>query len=608
MCGIIAVVGTSLPDDATNQVARGVAALRHRGPDASGVHRVDAAAASACLGTARLRVLDLDVVADQPMTNEDRSVWVTYNGELYNHRELRVELERAGHRFRSHADTEALVHLCEEVSGDPAPMIRRLRGMFAFACFDQRTGRFFAARDRVGIKPLYYAETPGGGIAVASEARALVAAGLASGDPNPDAVRGYLRRGVVPATASIFAGVRILPAGALLTWERGRTSITTWWKPELVPDPSLAHPVEATRLLGAALDDAVARHLVADRRVGVFLSSGVDSAAIAAIAGREQSGVRALTVTFPDSAADEGAAAATRAREAGVDHTTVEVRDADVVGLIHGALSAMDQPTSDAINTWLVCRAARSDGLIVCLSGIGGDELFGGYPSFDLVPQVHRIQSALGLLPSPVRRYATRLAAHRRPGGRLARTLDRPSSGPDPYAAVRGLFSGQEVADMLSLNHVAHAGAVDHDAVTIQELRYYAGDQLLRDTDSVSMAHGLEVRVPILDDLVVNVALAIPDSVRLAAGKRCLANAAGVPLTRKLPFALPFDRWMRGPLRDLTREALLSDELPFARAIHAADRRHLLDAFERGATHWSRVWAIAALRLWPAANGFRWQG
>lgn len=604
MCGVLGLVG---PSEAAleRRVASALRGLSHRGPDASGFQKFGLGRGTCQLGHTRLRIIDLSSAADQPLANEDGSVWVSYNGEIYNHRELRSDLVRAGHRFRSRSDTEVLVHLYEEAGGDPGRMLSRLRGMFAFALADARRGRLLLARDRLGIKPLYFSEEAGV-LTFASEVRALARVAGGGAGPDLDAIGGYLLRGVIPGCRTVLSGVRELPPGCFAVWEDGRLQVERWWAPEFAPEPELAR--DADRLVAAALRDAVGRHLVADRPVGVFLSGGVDSGAVVRLAARQHD-VRALTVTFPE-APDEEAEAAALAASAGARHERIPVTGDQVAEWLPEILASMDQPTSDGVNSWVVCRAAKEAGLVVALSGLGGDELFGGYPSFDQVPKVAFARRVLGLVPGRVRAAGARRAGMRRPGGMWARVL---GCGPGPagaYLAVRGMFAEAELEGAAS--HLAAAtldgmGGRTEDSVALLELGNYLPHQLLRDTDQMSMAHSLEVRVPLLDDSVVRVALALPARIRLAPGKALLVSAAGLDGSApKRPFTLPFERWMRGPLREKVREGLLSQNLPFAQEIPQNFRSRLWEAFEAGRTHWSRPWAMAVLRLWPVANGFRW--
>jgi asparagine synthase (glutamine-hydrolysing) len=607
VCGILGVATRASVDGLEERVKTGLDAIDHRGPDARAVTTLAGGDTMCVLGHTRLRIIDLSPDADQPMSNEDQTVWVSYNGELYNLPELRPQLDAAGHRFRSRSDTELLVHLYEDVAGDVSAMLGRLRGMFAFALFDTPRGRLVLARDRLGIKPMYYADLPGG-LAFGSETRALARAGFNGGGPDLRGVGDYLIWGRQRAETTLFEGVRALRPGTYLDWKDGITRTKRWYQIGVALDPEIA--ADPPGALRAVLEDSVSRHLIADRPVGVFLSGGLDSGVVLRTAARSGS-VRALTVTFPEVSIDEGRAAAQIATEVGAQHDRVDVTGAEIRDSLPRIIASMDQPTADGVNTWIVSRAAHQAGLVVALSGLGGDELFGGYPSFTLVPRVAWATAVAGLLPAKVRRQAVRVASRRDPGGRVVRVLASERGFVGAYGAVRQLFAPAELyvsgVALPLTGGVAQVTARDPaDRVMLLEAENYLADQLLRDADQMSMAHSLEVRVPLLDDRLVHVALALPASTRAKGDKGILAKAAGVPQPRKQPFSLPFDMWMRGPLREVVRDALMSQELPFAIELPLSLRRHLWASFEERRIHWSRVWSICVLRLWPEANGLRW--
>jgi asparagine synthase (glutamine-hydrolysing) len=411
--------------------------------------------------------------------------------------------------------------------------------------------------------------------------------------------------GVVPGPGTILAGVHELPPGSFLDWHRGTVRLQRWWSPEVTPDELLAK--DAVRLVRGALSDSISRHLVADRPLGAFLSGGIDSGAVVTMAAKAGA-VRALTVTFPD-AHDEGDAAAELAEKVGARHDRVPVTGAEVAASMPDILRAMDQPTSDGVNSWIVCRATKQAGLVVALSGLGGDELFGGYPSARLVPRLARITGILAAIPAGVKARATGLAEGRMPGSRLGRTLTSPGGYAGAYQAVRSILPPLSPNGMHhQLTSALGTTAAPQDRVMLLEMAHYLPNQLLRDTDQMSMAHSLEIRVPLLDDSMVNVALALPAAVRTQPGKALLAQAANIERPKaKRPFALPFEHWMRGPLKETVKEGLLSHELPFGDTVPFEFRRRLWEAFEAGRTHWSRPWAMAVLRLWPAANDFSWR-
>jgi asparagine synthase (glutamine-hydrolysing) len=613
MCGIL---GAATVGDAPvlEGVRRGLAGLRHRGPEAMRTQVFSTDHSAVVLGHTRLRIIDTTESADQPLGSEDGSIQVVFNGELYNFGELRSELEQAGHRFATATDTEVLVHLYEHVDGDPNAMLERLRGMFAFALFDTVQGRLLLARDRLGIKPLYHAAISSG-IAFASEATALIRSELVAAMPDTTSTIGYLLWGSVQGPRTMFAGIEELVPGSFLLWDGGVPKIERWWQPSFRPD---LEGREAIDHLRSGLEDSVGRHLVADREVGVFLSGGADSGSIASIAARS-GGIRSLTVTYPEVGGDEGPAAASVAIELGLHHEEVAVLGSEVAEWLPAIVRGMDQPTHDGVNSWVVSKAAHDAGLVVALSGVGGDELFGGYPTFSQVPRVHSLARLLSIAPQAVRRRLSDALVESRPGARSSRVLMAGPGMGDAYRTVRGLFSVRDLETLGALRWIGEGEAIDastpddpslddpRDAVASLEIGRYLRNQLLRDTDMMSMAHSLEVRVPLLDDRVFDIATGIGPDTRNRPGKALLLRAAGFDQQGpKRGFTLPFQTWLLGPLRPQMRELVLSDDLPFSWLLDRRGREGLWRAFEGGHVHWSKPWAVGILRMWASEHGLRW--
>lgn len=609
MCGIAGFArfaGSPLPEDAV-AVRRMLDAQGHRGPDGAGLWR----SGGAVLGHRRLAIIDLSEAAAEPMSNEDGSVWLTYNGEIYNFGELRAELVSLGHRFRSRSDGEVLIHGYE--SWGIAGLLGRLRGMFAFGLYDAGAGRLMLARDRLGIKPLYYAAAPdGASLAFASEVRALERSGAVTADQDPDALVGFLALGSVPAPRTILRGVRCLRPGHYLVGDRTGVREARYWT---LPAIQSADGSEAQDRLGAGLSDTVARHLVSDVPVGLFLSGGVDSVALAALARRDLGlALHTLTVTFDEPEFTEEVAARRAARAFRTEHHEVPVTSADFAKELPAFLEALDQPTNDGLNTYFVARAARQAGLTVVLSGVGGDEVFWGYPQ-------HRwLRGPVGWLlglPEPLSAGgAAALAGLGRVRGREQwERLGYLRSGASPervYLALRGFFAPAQIARLLGgeqaeLERRVTSLVGDHPGATAEadlaasfnrlEFGRYLHDQLLRDTDVFGMAHSIEVRVPYLDHEVVETMARVPARRRVEAGlnKPVLCRAVGDPLVlelargRKRGFTLPLDRWMRQHAGSLEEVALATDRL---------DReavRGLWREFRAGRLHWSRAWALVVL-------------
>ena len=597
MCGIAGLVspgGGALHNRVTEITDR----LRHRGPDADG----ERVFGQCTLGHTRLRIIDLSPSGDQPLPNEDEAVWAVFNGEIYNFAELRSELIAAGHRFRSKTDTEVLVHLYEEHDVD---MAARLRGMFAFAVWDERRERLLLCRDRLGIKPLYY-RTEGDQLAFASEVQAL---GAANNSVDPDALAAFLRLGWVPGPRTIRAGVSELPPGHMLVWEAGRCTTAPFWS---LPVSNGPEDPPSTEELADALLQAMRLHLVADVPVGLFLSSGVDSVVVARLASRVAPGLRTYTVAF-DTGVDESWEAAGLARQLDLEHAVVTVGEAEALASVGRFVQDMDQLTVDGLNSWIISRAVREAGLVVALSGLGGDELFGGYSTFRHVPRL----MAAGRSPGALRWLGGAAAAmgqwsptaHWR--GRRALEAMAQGGWGEAYSSVRGLFSATELArlwprsrdlDQELVTAPREIGQPPTAVVGQLEMTNYLPFQLLRDTDCMSMAHALEVRVPLLDDAVVQIAMRGQCSGGRSWGKQHLVAAVDPELDYlvrrpKQTFTLPIDTWMRGRLRPVVEDALVG----LGEAGLGFDRRELTDLWDGylgRRVGWRAVWAMAVLGMW----------
>ena len=589
MCGISGVAGTGSRDWLRDAVKM----LAHRGPDASGVTELGGCA----LGHDRLRILDLRPEADQPMTGEDERVWVVFNGEIYNYPELRTELERRGHVFRTDTDTEVIVHGYEEYG---EAMLQRLRGMFAIGLWDSRSSLLLLARDRLGIKPLYYANE-GGELRFASEARGLaIGRGL-----DRAALMSYLRLGWVCGPRTIYEDVSELPPGHLLRLSDGRMAVRRFAGP-----PHRGSTEGTTAALHEVLRDAVSRHLVSDVPVGLFLSAGVDSVALACLVAELGVSVNCYTVGFGSTGPDESGPAKAVATRLGLAHNSVVVEGSQILDQLGDIVASFDQPTVDGVNTWVVSKAVREAGMTVALSGLGGDELFAGYSTFRQVPRIQRAGQLAGVVPLAARTRARQVADAVITNRRLRAAVGAALTGGSvaAYSAMREVSGPEELTALLGsagsgLGAVdIESGIDDLDTVTQLELRNYLPAQLLRDTDATSMAHSLEVRVPLLDDRVVDAALAEPDDEQGRTGKLRLAAAAGdeaihAAAQPKATFSLPFNDWITGPLHQLARGATMRLCEPDV-GLERAGIEKMWRRFDAGHLHWRSIWALTALGLW----------
>jgi asparagine synthase (glutamine-hydrolysing) len=589
MCGIAGVLGLP-PEIATPAASRMREAVRLRGPDGEGTETIAGPPGMppVVLAHTRLAIIDLSCAGRQPMSLADASgrpsLWITFNGEIYNFAELRMELAKLGHVARTGTDTEVIL-LAYRAWGEAA--VSRLRGMFAFVLADTARDRIWFVRDRLGIKPLYLFERPGGGLLFASEVRGLLAAG-------PDLVPPRLSRGAIEsflAQGAVFGGdshverVRLLAPGETLTTDFAGKVVDrrSYWSPPFARSGAATPTrIDATVRLGVTAREAVRQHLVADVPVGVFLSSGVDSTAIATLATETASGrVRTISIGFDRPEFDETAEAEAYARELGTDHRTVRITSADIRADFDRVLAAVDQPTVDGFNTYYVSRAARRDaGVTVALSGLGGDELFGGYASFVDVPRAARW---LRFAPRFFRGIARGAAgmAKSRALLKIAEGIGRPHDLANLYLLRRELFLPDErraLAPLLphsdalcglptsELNGLEKTvdGLDPENAISALELGAYMRHMLLRDSDVFSMAHGLELRVPLLDHELVERAAELPAAWKRPDGlpKRLLIEAVGPRLPAKVGrgkkrgFTFPWADWFRGDLRTSAGERL----------------------------------------------------
>jgi asparagine synthase (glutamine-hydrolysing) len=588
------------------------ATLVHRGPDSDGV-LVDGPVG---LAARRLSIIDLET-GDQPIANEDGTVHVVQNGEIYNYRELRAGLERAGHRFRTQSDTEVLVHLYEEHGEGFA---ERLRGMFAVAVWDAGRQRLVLARDPFGIKPLYYG-IDSGGLAFASELRALP-----RGEIDHDALEAFLAFNSIPAPYSIFREVRKLPPGSLLVWEGGDAQIARFSRPAPVSAADVRgdDTSELAEELRGRLRDSVRAHLIADVPVGVLLSGGVDSAVLAALAAQESSEpVHTFSIGFVERSFDELDDARSVATMYGTRHEELVLRP-DAALLLPALADAFDEPFADssALPTYLVSELAASH-VKVALSGEGGDELFGGYYTYaaDLLAlRFGRLASGVGplveLLPSSGRKASFDYKAKRFVRGADLPPLERhhawkeifspearaellgsdPLSRPrlDPVDLLRERFAETEGAELL-----ARLQDVD--------LGLYLVDDLLVKTDRASMAHSLEARVPYLDPVVAGLAQALRTKLKVSGlRKKRLLRKAAAPLLprrivygRKRGFSIPAAAWLRGELEPFARDVLSAETLRRQGYFQPEVVARVLDRHVAGEEDLSRqLWGLLAFTLW----------
>lgn len=627
MCGILAIADSRGRVE-LEQIDAARAMMGHRGPDAGGTFVGQTDRFSVGLGSQRLSILDLSPAGNMPMASEDEKVWIVYNGEIYNHPALRATLERKGHRFRSRTDTETLLHAYEEYGLD---CFAKLNGIFACVIYDERNGRVVIARDRMGVKPLYYMEQPGR-MVCASELKALVGTGLVPFALDATALDVYLALGYVPAPHSLVRGVKKLTAGTFGVFEGDRLRLESFWRPSARPvsPPPWTETVTQTR---AVVASAIRSQMMSDVPVGVMLSGGLDSTIVAAVAKDESNEpLHTFSIGFETRQSDlepiynlDRQYARRVASELGtVHHEIVASDDAALAPQLRRLVLQLDEPVWEPsfLSIYLISTLAREHGVKVLLSGDGSDELFGGYPwhpallrleTIERVPGLRPLFALLARLPvSPTTRQKARdlLAKYRRgdvakyhaqydifDGPTRARLFARPQAADPVDALVEPLLAGHEGSSLAA-------------RFALLEAILWVGEHFNQRFDRMTMAASVEGRVPFLDNAVVDLALSMSfkDKLRGGLGKAPLraAFADMVPdfvLQRpKRPFAAPATAWTQGALRSLTLQALSTQALAALPGIDPDVALPVLTRFREGQpVRQEQVWTLLHLALWTEA-------
>jgi asparagine synthase (glutamine-hydrolysing) len=656
MCGIAGAVGklsppaldlVSVRSAVTACVERISVAQRHRGPDGAGLWATESS--EVVFGHRRLAIIDLSAGGAQPMVDGASGCAITFNGEIYNFRELRRELETLGEQFHSSSDTEVVLKAYRRWG---LPVVQRLRGIFAMAIWDPRVRSVHLVRDHFGIKPLYWTKVPNSPLGTeillfASEVRALLASGVVARRLDPAGVASYLSQGFVVGPTTVVEAIQLLPAATILTIAPGKRAqdantytLECYWSP-----PSSAVRRTTVDELREELANTARMQLVSDAPLGIFLSGGIDSSAVAALASEAEPGaVHTFTIGFEEAGLDESPYAARVAAAIGSRHTNVTLREEDFLRQLPDALSAIDQPTFDALNTYFVSRAAREAGMTVALAGTGGDELFGGYPSFAELPRMLRagawmpqpLGSAIGGAYRLSGALYWDLLGQTPPQTRWGKIADVACAGHDLlglYQTSYALFTREAQSRLASARvqaaqrtqdfglpaEVARAwrarteGSEILHAISLLELSSFIGERLLRDTDAASMAVSLEVRVPLLDWALCEKVAGIEAERRFSPpGKKRLLRDLALdrldPVLFDRPksgFVLPIGEWARRRLQP-EMERLLSDAPLISRVgLRPETVQTLWRSYVAGrrGLYWSRVWSIYALLSWCQSHG-----
>ena len=619
-----------------------VAAMHHRGPDDSGEFFSD----NASLGMARLSIIDTSLCGHQPMSNPEKTIWIVYNGETYNFKEKRKHLEELGYHFRSTSDTEVILHLYEHYGND---CVLQMQGIFAFAIYDLRNRqypRLILARDSLGVKPLLYVKS-GNRFIFSSEMKSILSSGLVSPKIDPEALRLLMTYGSIPQPLTFIAGVRMLLPGHRLIIENGTLfdeEYLTINEDTRLPEIEGSTYEELKLLLRTSLEECVRKQMVSDVPVGAFLSGGIDSSIIVAIMARDcKHPVKTFSVGFERGSyhTDEADDAEVIAHKIGTDHTRVIVTGQEVAERIHHFASALDQPSVDGLNSYFVSLAA-SRLVKVAISGTGGDELFAGYPWFIQAAKAEAFRSrhpfTARILTSCARFFQNNTfnKGVTGPFGRMIDHIRKQEGFLSGYSRNFLIFPARDISRLLSSRvkaevHEGHEYSRDFffrevssdstvlQNVSIQLLHGYTQNQLLRDIDAVSMAHSLEVRVPLLDYRIVELALSLPDNTKLGdiskifsahksyrktGAKRILIDSCkdllphDIDLQEKRGFGMPFEIWLKGPLKD-TMEDALSSESVLKRGLFEDDAvQQLKKHFYQGKVSWAQIWLLMIIELW----------
>ena len=631
MCGIVGILArnTSVSPELLECATR---SLAHRGPDDSGIvilRENGTVPLEIGFGNRRLAILDLSPLGHQPMLDAVTGNWIVYNGEIYNFLEVRAKLEDEGVRFAGHSDTEVLLKAYGRWS---ERCLHELRGMFAFAIWDARRHRLFLARDHMGIKPLYYHASERHFL-FSSEVRTLLGTGLVPRRLDYSGLLHYLTFGSVYDPNTLIEGVNSLRPGHYLVWEEGRAREVMYW--------DLADPMrsEESHLLSERQDrknleddlprilkESLRSQLVSDVPVGVFLSGGIDSSGLVAFLSGNDTHLNTFSLVFREADYSEAEHSRAIAQKFGTEHREISVSQQDALDAIPDAIRAMDQPTMDGVNTYFISRQTRAAGVKVALSGLGGDEMFAGYPSFRTVPRMERFARRWAHIPPALRVLLAgafaQLAAKTDQNRKLAELARDSGSLIHPYFLSRMLFAPHQRESLLSVRNepaaeranamlrytVSRARALDPiNRVSYLEARCYMLNTLLRDADCMSMAHGLEVRVPFIDHRMAERLFTIPGSWKLngSVPKPLLTGAlkgalpARVVSRPKQGFTLPFEHWLKGELRGGV-DAVIHKvrEGPLASVLDSRAAHLVWADFLRGKTSWSRPWAIYVLQRW----------
>jgi asparagine synthase (glutamine-hydrolysing) len=626
MCGIAGFVNfdpSAQPENPGKVLRTMLDHLRHRGPDDRGEERIGSASGPILhLGHQRFSIIDLSPGGHQPMANDDKMVWVSTNSEIYNYKELRNELSDK-FPFQSQSDTEVLLRAYEHWG---IGCLDRLIGMFSFAIWDSRQEALFVARDRLGIKPLYY-HSQDQQFAFASELRSLLAVGFVDKSINPTGLYHYLSFGHSKAPETIVNSVRELKPGHYFWIDKnGNWEEKQYWNP-FDSEGSPPTGAEIQQQVKNSIEEAVRCRRVSDVPLGAFLSGGIDSSVVVGtLASASDDPITTLTIGFQEKQFDESEYSQEVADRFKTNHHVLRLDGDQLLQVLPSSLSAMDQPTIDGINTYLISRCAHEVGLKVALSGLGADELFGGYPSFQLIPKLRQRKKWLNYI--PLMNWGIGLGKGLFPSDQATKIqhwLQGKLSGAHEYFLIRALFCQEPVIELFADKNQART-EIEKDyqrsqeqidlcptddlfnQISYLETFHYLQNMLLRDVDMMSMAHPLEVRVPFMDHRLVEMMFRLPGKEKAGTAKSLLINSMKTLLPenvwrrKKMGFTFPFEMWMRGALRPEIETVLLSPLRQLEGMVSQPAVEKVWGDFLSGRSSWSRPWSLYVLKLWISKN------
>ncbi len=598
MCGIVGYYSKTVN---AGEFSSALKVIAHRGPDDEGTFAVKD---NFLFGHRRLAIIDLSPMGHQPMHSNDGNYTIIFNGEVYNFKEEREILIAKGYTFRSHTDTEVILNQYIEYG---IGFLKRLRGMFGLAIYDKKQDKVIVARDRMGIKPIYYYHDANT-FAFASELKSLKEFKAVNTQKNLAAISAFLQMGSLPYPHTLNKEIHYLEPGSYLEW-KGNNELKKeyYFKIEANKRQGLVYADEVKKLR-SLLQEAVSIRTMSDVPFGAFLSGGIDSSVVVAL--MKSSGVEDLktfSISFEDKKYSESYFAELVAKKFKTDHQTFIVQPSDVKKEFHNIVSIIDSPTVDGINTYFVSKFTREAGIIMAMSGVGGDELFGGYDTFDRMPQLLAAKKNTRFVPNALLNQAAPLFKQYKYKKLVQHLTSSSDDFSSAYLALRGLLIAKDANDLMKVNapfdcaeylqkllsDFAYKDATDVTAFF--ETRAYMHNQLLRDTDIMSMAHSLEVRVPLIDQKIVDFAFSLPPEYRK--GKRMLIDAMADELPQevynrpKQGFLFPFPVWMKKEIKSEVQD------LVFMKSDYLKSDvvEKLWKGFENDQVHWSRIWQIAVL-------------